>query len=114
MKSKTALIAALPGALLPGILFSAPVRADEPKWSLVCDSDKGCRYWSDGLGKKKQECDFNSGNKKADPACYPPNMKKETVLVEVEQVSTDGAAEADCVWQWRYIGGSWYWVCVKK
>jgi hypothetical protein len=74
------------------LLASAPSQAHHPKWTLVCDSDNGCTYVSDGDGE-------NGG--------YPVRLNMETLEISVKPLNDD-----KCVWQWKLIGGQWRWVCV--
>lgn len=70
--------------------------AAHPKWSLTCDSEDKCVYLSDGNGGKQ-----SAGNE------YP-------VLLNLEklEITVPGDDPSKCTWQWKYVTGTWRWVCI--
>lgn len=87
-----------------GILFAAPLYADKTgvapspsldpsaKWWVFCDSQHGCKYWSDKKGNGK----------------YPSQLINDSI--EVRGTAPDETTE--CTWVWRYYGGSWHHDCI--
>lgn len=80
-----------------------PKTTAQPKWHLICDSETGCTYWSDGKGTQEENA--------TGPHVYPKNIKIRTLELSVG----DGVDDLGplCTWQWKLIGGVWRWVCAR-
>lgn len=74
----------------------------QPRWHLICDSETGCTYWSDGKGQAEEN--------KTGPNIYPTTIWIKTLALSVSD--SDGSdLSLLCTWQWKLIGGVWKWVC---
>jgi hypothetical protein len=88
---------------LPAAEPALPTTAAQPRWHLICDSESGCSYWSDGKGQ--------SGENTTGPHVYPKNIKIRTLELSV----SDGVDDLSplCTWQWKLFNGVWRWVCAR-